>query len=204
MNCPKCGAADFYESIFNGGVDCRNSACEYGPKTTEPVAKTIDDTSQHTATSTSVSPRPHLVAPAQAPEETRTEMELLCSTFDIDIEVTFGAHNRHRDPDWHPAQSWHIELTRADENGLTLSLETDFFGGDKALEPTVADALHCMVSDTWGVRCVNDDFEDWCSNTGYDSDSRKAEALFNRCLEQADRVEAFLDGIFDQFTDAEH
>ena len=56
-------------------------------------------------------------------------------------------------------------------------------------EPATADVLDCLASDASGM---NGGFEDWCSETGYDSDSRWAERTYNTIRNQTTRLERFL------------
>lgn len=46
--------------------------------------------------------------------------------------------------------------------------------------PTLADVLHCVVSECDVVNYAT--FEDWAECFGYDTDSRKAEAIYRGCL----------------------
>ena len=49
------------------------------------------------------------------------------------------------------------------------------------LAPTARDVLHSLFSDARDAFFDGCTFDDWCGNTGYDTDSRKAEKLFNAC-----------------------
>src|SRR5947207_663766 len=56
------------------------------------------------------------------------------------------------------------------------SLTTYFSQGSAhTREPTAEDVLDCLASDATGVQNSRDDFDEWCSEYGYDTDSRKAE-----------------------------
>jgi hypothetical protein len=48
--------------------------------------------------------------------------------------------------------------------------------------PSAADILYCIVLDD---TCEHSSFEDWASDMGYDTDSRKAEQIYNQCREQS-------------------
>lgn len=50
--------------------------------------------------------------------------------------------------------------------------------------PTLESVLDCLASDASSVECEGS-FENWCSSLGYDTDSRKAEATYRACMEQA-------------------
>jgi hypothetical protein len=53
--------------------------------------------------------------------------------------------------------------------------------GDKPIVPDICDVVACLVSDASAIDCRS--FEDWASDLGYDTDSRKAEATYRACLE---------------------
>ena len=44
--------------------------------------------------------------------------------------------------------------------------------------PSVVDILHSLLQDS---QSADQTFENWCSELGYDSDSRKAESTYNEC-----------------------
>lgn len=58
-------------------------------------------------------------------------------------------------------------------------------------EPTAADVLNCLASDSSIVENARS-FEDWASDLGYEPDSRKAEKIFKTCEKQAERFKKFL------------
>lgn len=58
-------------------------------------------------------------------------------------------------------------------------------------EPTAADVLNCLASDSASVENARS-FEEWASELGYDPDSRKAEKTFKVCETQADKLKKFL------------
>ncbi len=63
-----------------------------------------------------------------------------------------------------------------------------FSQGSACDEPTVEDVISCIQSDaTHGAT-----FEEWCSDFGYDTDSRQAMAIFQACVDQERRAERFL------------
>ena len=57
--------------------------------------------------------------------------------------------------------------------------------------PTLADVLDCLASDASGVDNVRS-FDDWASEYGYDTDSRKAERTYHICKKQAQDLKALL------------
>ena len=50
-------------------------------------------------------------------------------------------------------------------------------------KPTLAEVLDCLASDASGVDNVRS-FEDWASEYGYDTDSRRAEKTYRICQKQ--------------------
>ena len=74
-------------------------------------------------------------------------------------------------------------------------LSTDYFTNGT---PTREGVLGCLLSD-----CTEDSFEDWCSNYGYDTDSRKAFATWEACRATMPKVRAFLGDKFDEYRAAE-
>jgi hypothetical protein len=58
-------------------------------------------------------------------------------------------------------------------------------------EPTAADVLSCLASDSSGIENARS-FEDWCNEYGYDIDSRKAEKTYQVCRKQREKLESFL------------
>lgn len=57
--------------------------------------------------------------------------------------------------------------------------------------PTLAEVLNCLVSDASSVDNAYD-FEDWASECGYNTDSRKAEAIYNVCKRQTQELKDLL------------
>ena len=57
--------------------------------------------------------------------------------------------------------------------------------------PTLAEVLDCLASDASGVGNAQS-FEEWASEYGYDTDSRKAECTYRICEKQAQELKALL------------
>lgn len=55
-------------------------------------------------------------------------------------------------------------------------------------EPIAEEVLECLLSD---YIVSNYGFERWCDDFGLDTDSRKAERIFNTCLRQSAKLEMF-------------
>lgn len=56
-----------------------------------------------------------------------------------------------------------------------------FMTRNLTIEPTLRDVLHCLMSDGDAINYLS--FEDWADNFGYDKDSRKAEKIYQACLQ---------------------
>lgn len=73
-------------------------------------------------------------------------------------------------------------------------LETPYYmGAALTNEPTALDVLACLLSDAEGYdSAVAGGFESWAAEYGYDDDSRKAEALYERIAESRNELYAWL------------
>lgn len=63
--------------------------------------------------------------------------------------------------------------------------------GHHGAAPKLEDVLDCMASDASGAETAGS-FEEWCSEYGYDTDSRKAEKTYSAITKQAVRLQSFL------------
>lgn len=70
-----------------------------------------------------------------------------------------------------------------------------------AYEPSAADVVSSLVLD--GSAC-DETFEDWCSNFGSDTDSRKALETYLACQEGGKKIRRLLGADFDKFAQLEH
>lgn len=61
--------------------------------------------------------------------------------------------------------------------------------GHQGAEPKAKDVLDCLASD---ASSADESFEDWASNYGYDTDSRKAERTYKAVQRSAARLQKFL------------
>lgn len=62
----------------------------------------------------------------------------------------------------------------------------------KPVAPHAADVLYSLLMDS---SAVGQSFESWCSELGMDSDSRKAEATYRACQENADKLARIFDHV---------
>jgi hypothetical protein len=80
-------------------------------------------------------------------------------------------------------------------------LTTAYFTGMGINEPDAASVIYSLCSD---ARVIEYSFEEFCSEFGYDSDSRKAERTYNACVKMAPKVRKFLGEHFEACSSAEH
>lgn len=91
--------------------------------------------------------------------------------------------------DW-PADSFHFMLSitqgRLHPSNPTMHVTYSMGPGTDG-KPKLADVLECIALDVSGFE-NSSNFEDWCSEYGYDTDSRKAERIYRSVSEQRDRL----------------
>ncbi len=99
--------------------------------------------------------------------------------------------------DWGPgARHFRVTLERNDITKWPGKRRIDVQfsqGSAHTVDPTAADVLDCLASDASGAE---QSFEDWCSDYGYDTDSRKAEKTYKACVSIRERLMAFLGADF--------
>lgn len=98
------------------------------------------------------------------------------------------------DPEWvSKALPRHYKITLSRRvMGETLTMTSYFSqGGGIRHDPKIEDVLDCLASDASGLDHPAT-FEEWAADYGYDPDSRRAEQIFNNCVEQTARFKAFL------------
>lgn len=137
-----------------------------------------------------------------------TELTVLCRKLSIRViaaedpaaEPADDATNDERT--WHRnARHWRVKLVRT-VNGKRRELSTPFSQGSAHVKPpTAADVLSCLLMD---ARAAGSTFEDWCADLGYDSDSRKAERVWDACRKIAPKVQAFCGDDLSALERAEH
>jgi hypothetical protein len=81
-------------------------------------------------------------------------------------------------------------------------LTTPFYTGPALGEPSTADVLGCLLSDASGFESSRT-FEEWCSDYGYDTDSRRAERTYKAIEAQSVKLRRFLGDRFEEFARAE-
>lgn len=83
-----------------------------------------------------------------------------------------------------PESEWSDWQRKSNGYSLTLTYRGrrftfDFWQGTGIThDPKVVDCMECLLSD---AEAGKQTFEEWCGNLGYDTDSRKAEAIYRQC-----------------------
>lgn len=75
----------------------------------------------------------------------------------------------------------------AEKEGYTVFTSNNRF----VKKPHLADLLYCLISD---ANCGIETFDDFCSNYGYDTDSRKALEIYLQCQETNNKLRKVLSG----------
>jgi hypothetical protein len=87
---------------------------------------------------------------------------------------------------------WRVRLRR---EGKRMTLAFSKGSGHYGAEPNIEELLDCIASDAWLVESSGT-FEDFCAETGYDTDSRKAYRSYKQCVAQANRAKEFFGDLF--------
>lgn len=92
----------------------------------------------------------------------------------------------HRKPNHFAAKMAHCDYPGRDTQftGNRTVSEEDFNQTFKPIPPTLGDIIDCLASDSCGIANARD-FEEWASEYGYDTDSRKAYDTFKVCATQS-------------------
>ena len=107
--------------------------------------------------------------------------------YKVKIDVDYANKNPDFADQDTPMNHYKVRLRR-DGKQMTL-----YFSMGIALTglPTVEDVIDCLASDAASIENARN-FEDWCGEYGYDTDSRKAEHTFKVCQKQAEQLENLL------------
>lgn len=107
----------------------------------------------------------------------------------IRMDATMTDRNPNMDLDDWPrtATHWRCTLKRGRRTMTT------YFSQGSAIcnEPTAADVLDCLAGDAGGIENASG-FEDWASEYGYDTDSRRAERTYNVAMRQTEKLRQFM------------
>jgi hypothetical protein len=120
-----------------------------------------------------------------------TTLAEFIATHKITIECVPVDSNPYRDDDRRAMNHYKCRLKRRFK-GASRSLSVYFsMGLGLTGEPTTAMVLDSLASDASGCESAGS-FDNWASEYGYDTDSRKAERTYRACLTNARKLKAFL------------
>lgn len=108
-----------------------------------------------------------------------------------DLGVTM-AHEWTREnpniPD-HAGNNWRVTMKMRGDQRRQMSLY--FSTGAAIPNPILEDVLWCLIQDSHCV-AYGQTFDDFCSELGYDSDSRSAERIYKAIKSQSSKLSKFL------------
>lgn len=106
------------------------------------------------------------------------------------IQFTWSA--RSSNPDWNGdgRESDHYLVTIA-TGGWPMSLPFSKGKGNNGAPPTLTEVLECLASDAVSVK-NSGSFEEWASELCFDTDSRKAEKIYETTKRNTETLEATL------------
>ena len=123
-----------------------------------------------------------------------------------DQRITMSAERVDSNPNMSGSANmdhWKVILTRKRQSETSASVYTrkmtTYFSmgyGHNGKTPSAAEVLDCLASDSSSIENVRG-FEDWCSDFGYDTDSRQAEKTYKACEHAAKRLRNFMGGSYD-------
>lgn len=122
--------------------------------------------------------------------EAKQTLAAFCKQNKITSAARRTADNPNMESDRkHLMDHWIVTLVY--EPGIRKTMPVHFSMGmaHQGKEPRTEEVLSCLLSD---ASCAQEDFAEWCSNLGYDEDSRKAERTYFACRDIATKLEAFL------------
>jgi len=107
----------------------------------------------------------------------------------VQIKASTDCHRMTKeDKKWHDTAShWNVSLSN--KEGEVRSWEYSAGSAHKG-EPSMTDVLESLQCDASGRD--GQSFEDWCSEFGYDTDSKRAEATYNACGQTVYKLRSLL------------
>ena len=144
-------------------------------------------------------------------------LDILCANLHIEAEyqgrvdneerLTFGEHD-----EWIVALTYQGRKYRDITYRMGTGLSPEWFVSDKsksnyglhsrnwkATPPTATELIDSLFVD---VNHLEEGFEGWAGDFGFDTDSRKAYAIYQQCLETLPRLRALLGADFAKFEEA--
>lgn len=112
------------------------------------------------------------------------------------LGLTMTAKWTDRNP--HMANSDQMDHWRCSIRNFNRQSMRVFFSkgyGHHGKEPDLAEVLECLAMDAAGIENAGG-FEEWCSEYGYETDSRRALKTFNATSRQADSLKRVLGHLY--------
>jgi hypothetical protein len=85
-------------------------------------------------------------------------------------------------------------------NGRSINTPFSLGSGYNGRKPTAGEVVYCIMSD--GRSAYDTDFESWCDDLGYSSDSIAHKKLYDKCIEIESDVRYLLGDDYDKFQEA--
>ena len=122
--------------------------------------------------------------------------------FIIDHGITLSSVKIDKNPSNDEFQGNHYEVTlqRASQRRMTTYFSKGY--GHEGKSPEVFEVLNCLQSDCWLVR-NNETFDDFCRELGYDTDSRRAEKIYEACKKTERDLDRFMGNEMQSFLEAD-
>lgn len=133
-----------------------------------------------------------------------SNLDIMCERYGITAEWVSGPSHR-RDTDGWEHHGGRVRLAYTDAHDVHHDMTTPFRVG-MGIDPTEVTAADVVCSVASDARYGRDGFEDFCSELGYDTDSRKAYATWEQCRAMVGRFEDFCASqqMLEDLTYAEH
>lgn len=150
---------------------------------------------------------------------TESNLNVFCQSAGLKLKSVLVGYmpdeSSPKDKRW-PHFAWRVTLTRSDQSfttdystgtGHAKPVPRTFQGTDREwlanpkspVPPTAANVLSSLLSD---AQCASDSFDDFCGNFGYDTDSRKALAIYLECQTIGTAMRRLLGNVFDAACEA--
>jgi hypothetical protein len=109
----------------------------------------------------------------------------------ITAEAAWGAPDN---PEMPTADPYTVTLRRG-RRRMTVPF---YMGAALCKEPTAADVLNCLCLDAMSYTNTQE-YENWCANLGYSTDSRKAYRIYEQVRRQTKKLEKFLGDLYQAY-----
>jgi len=118
---------------------------------------------------------------------------------DLKLQAEFDIPFNTKRDDW-PCVGWRVRFSKVNKTGpVGPIVEFEHFTGTgiykdaavarRSAPPDPVEILHCIAMDG---RAVDQTFEDWACEFGYDPDSRKAEKIYKACIDNGRKLALIL------------